>query len=109
MPSLPCRPPPRRHAEDYLFFEGDAALGKVTLEYAGLAVAGVGLVLLITLVHPLSSLLMMISVGLVMLYLFGLMWIFGIRFNQVRIRGPGGCVAARRRHVQPCTLAAVLG
>lgn len=58
-------------------------LGKLTLEYAGLAVAGVGIVLLITLVHPLSSLLMMISVALVMLYLFGEMWIFNIRFNQV--------------------------
>ncbi len=71
-------------ADDYIFYEGDAVLGSMTLEYAALAVAGVGAVLLLTLVHPVACILMMVAVALVMLFLFGEMWVLNIRFNQVR-------------------------
>lgn len=70
---------------NYIFYESDAILGPMTLEYVLLAVAGVGLVLLLTLPSPRAVLLMMLAVGLVDFFLFGEMFILSIRFNQVSI------------------------
>jgi multidrug efflux pump subunit AcrB len=55
------------------------------LEYCLLALAGVGFVLLVLLVHPLATLLMVGSVASVLLFLFGEMWIFNIRLNDVSL------------------------
>ncbi|KAG2483200.1 hypothetical protein HYH03_017935 [Edaphochlamys debaryana] len=70
---------------DYIFAEGDAILGTMTVEYVLLAVAGVGLVLCLTLPSIRAVIYMMIAVGLVDFFLFGEMFILGIRFNQVSI------------------------
>ncbi len=72
-------------AANYIYSQGDKVLPQLTGEYAGLAVAGVTVVLLILLVSPIAALLMGGSVALVMLYLFGEMWIFSLRFNQVSV------------------------
>eukprot|EP00198_Chlamydomonas_reinhardtii_P013063 XP_001702400.1 sterol sensing 5-transmembrane protein [Chlamydomonas reinhardtii] len=70
---------------DYIYDEGDALLGPMTVEYVLLAVAGVGLVLTLTLPSIRSVLFMMFAVGLTDFFLFGEMFILGIRFNQVSI------------------------
>ncbi|KAG2453756.1 hypothetical protein HYH02_001967 [Chlamydomonas schloesseri] len=70
---------------DYIYNEGDALLGPMTLEYVLLAVAGVGLVLTLTLPSIRAVLFMMFAVGLTDFFLFGEMFILGIRFNQVSI------------------------
>ncbi|KAG2445676.1 hypothetical protein HXX76_000284 [Chlamydomonas incerta] len=70
---------------DYIYDEGDAVLGPMTVEYVLLAVAGVGLVLTLTLPSIRSVLFMMFAVGLTDFFLFGEMFILGIRFNQVSI------------------------
>ncbi|KAG2484795.1 hypothetical protein HYH03_016448 [Edaphochlamys debaryana] len=70
---------------DYIFAEGDAILGSMTIEYILLAVAGVGLVLCLTLPSLRAVLFMMLAVGLVDFFLFGEMFILGINFNQVSI------------------------
>jgi len=43
---------------------------------------GVGAVLLVLLVHPLTTLLMMCCVAAVIVFLFGELWILGLRFNE---------------------------
>ncbi len=70
---------------DYIYNEGDAILGSMTMEYVLLAVAGVGLVLALTLPSPRAVLLMMLAVGLVDYCLFGEMFMINIRFNQVSV------------------------
>eukprot|EP00798_Chlamydomonas_sp_ICE-L_P007447 gene7447-587_t len=72
-------------SNQYLFYEGDAILPSMALEYFILAIIGVGVIILLMLVNPLTSLLMMCAVGMVSLFLFGELWVLGIRFNQVSI------------------------
>lgn len=72
-------------SSSYLFNEGDAELPHDVLEYFMLALAGVGFVTLLLLVNPWTALLLMCSVGIVDLYLFGELWILGIKFNQVSV------------------------
>mgnify|MGYP001807091254 CR=1 FL=1 len=63
----------------------------MTVEYVLLAVAGVGLVLTLTLPSIRSVLFMMFAVGLTDFFLFGEMFILGIRFNQVSIINMSEC------------------
>lgn len=55
----------------------------MVINYIYLALIGVGVVLLLLTVNPLTALYIMVSVGMVDLFLFGEMWIAGLRFNQV--------------------------
>lgn len=71
-------------AGNLVFSEGDQVLRWMAGEYIIFAVVGVGAVMLLMLVHPLATVLMMGAVASVTLFLFGEMWILGIRFNQVR-------------------------
>jgi len=71
--------------KDYLFDEGDAILGRMTMEYVLLALAGVGLIMLIMLGSISACALMIVAVGLVDLFLFGELWMVGLRFNQVSV------------------------
>ena len=69
----------------YLFNEGDSLLNYYILEYFLLALAGILVVCLLLLVHPLASFILVCHIGLVDLFLFGLLWIVKIRFNQVSV------------------------
>lgn len=57
--------PPASPPGDYVYNEGDAILSQMTMEYAILALVGVGVVMLLMMVHPLTAVLMMIAVGMV--------------------------------------------
>ncbi|GFR43592.1 hypothetical protein Agub_g4689 [Astrephomene gubernaculifera] len=70
---------------NYIYGEGDAIMASMTTEYVLLAVAGVGLVLTLTLPSVRAVVMMMIAVGMVDFFLFGEMFILNIRFNQVSI------------------------
>ena len=54
-----------------MFNEGDALLPGDALMYFVLALAGIGIVVLLMLVNPWTAILLMCAVGLVDLYLFG--------------------------------------
>ena len=54
-----------------MYNEGDAQLPGDALEYFLLALAGVGVVVLLMLVNPWTAILLMCAVGLVDLFLFG--------------------------------------
>ncbi|KAG1663694.1 hypothetical protein FOA52_013262 [Chlamydomonas sp. UWO 241] len=69
----------------YKYYEGDAILPRLTWQYFVLSLAGIGFIVLIMLVHPLTALLLVIAVGMVILFLFGELWVLGIRFNQVSV------------------------
>ena len=56
---------------EYLFNEGDALLPGDALMYFVLALAGIGIVVLLMLVNPWTAIMLMCAVGLVDLYLFG--------------------------------------
>ncbi|KAG1663695.1 hypothetical protein FOA52_013263 [Chlamydomonas sp. UWO 241] len=69
----------------YKYYEGDSILPRLTWQYFVLSLAGIGFIVLIMLVHPLTALLLVIAVGMVILFLFGELWVLGIRFNQVSV------------------------
>lgn len=58
---------------------------RLAWQYFALSLAGIGFIVLVMLVHPLTALLLAIAVGMVILFLFGELWVLGIRFNQVQI------------------------
>ena len=60
-------------------------LPRSALLYAVLALAGVGVILLVLLVHPLATALMVVAVAMVILFLYGEMWVLGIRLNDVSV------------------------
>lgn len=68
------------YGSNYLFNEGDSLLNYYVLEYFLLALAGILVVCLLLLVHPGASLILVCHIGLVDLFLFGLLWIVRIRF-----------------------------
>lgn len=52
------------------------------LHFSIYAVVGVGAVLLVLLVHPVTTLIMMGVIASVIVFLMGEMWILGLRFNR---------------------------
>lgn len=73
------------YSNNYIFWAGDAYLPKAALDFAIYAVVGVGFVLLFLLVHPVAMLLMMASVAMVVVFLYGELWILKLRFNSVSV------------------------
>ncbi len=71
-------------AANYIYAYGDSILPHESMLYFILALVGIGVVCTLMLVNPGASLLMVVSVGLVIVFLFGELWALGIRFNQVR-------------------------
>ena len=70
---------------EFVFFEQDRVILGELLTNLGLATAGVFVVALALLVHPVAALMVVVAVLCVDLFLFGELWIFSIKFNSVSV------------------------
>ena len=70
---------------DFVFYEQDRVILGELITNLGLATAGVFLVALAMLVHPVAALMVVVAVLCVDVFLFGELWIFNIRFNTVSV------------------------